>query len=204
MWHNGRHACPLACGGVVAPPVGVGHAPLGVGGRDKSARQIKARPRGTVLHHAHGLHTCGTGQVGQTFPLLAAGETQTVGSLRGSAVAQSAGHIDVAAAVGPRHVVEWLGQCGQCLYYELVVVARLKVIAVGQTLLAVACAAHAHHAVWHTHPHAVGSGLRQTAYFVPFHRARGVVQVKFVDVGIELLVTAVGSRCARKVAPAGH
>ena len=91
-----------------------------------------------------------------------------------------------------------------CLNYELVVVARLEVVAFGQALLAVACAAHAHHAVWHTYPHAVGSGVGQTAYFVPLHCARGVVQVKFVDVGIELLVTAVGSRCARKVAAAGH
>ena len=81
VWHNGGHTCPLVCGGVVTPPVGVCHAPLGIGGRGKSARQVKARPRGAVLHHAHGLHTRGTGQVGQALPLLAAGETQSVGSL---------------------------------------------------------------------------------------------------------------------------
>lgn len=86
------------------------HGTLRIGGWGKSTRQIKALRGSAILHRCSGLHARASRKIGQAFPPSSTGVAQSVGSIRGLSIRESARHVDVASAESTRHVVEGFGQ----------------------------------------------------------------------------------------------
>ena len=165
-----------------------------------AAQQVEHLTLGTALHGSHRLQARLAGKVGQPLPLAAAGPLKAEGPVGSHAVSLAAGHIDIAATVGSRHVVEAHGQWRQTADSSLApTIAEQQ--GGGKALPAVGTANNGH-AVRHAHAHAVGHAVGQLADLTPStlrHR-----RLESIDVAVEHLPATLSGRHVGEVATACH
>ena len=191
---EGRCLCPLIGFRVIGHAVVVGLLGFGV----ETAEQVELRSERSVLHCGTGLHAGSSGHVGQRFPRLAARVFQPESFGAPLSVGLSAGHVDVAVAVGSGHLVQSHGQ-RRHFSGEYLAVGRGRQQPRGLfARFTVGRTAQTHHSVRHADAHTVGQRFRQLSGERPYVVQQGV------DVLVKHLCAAFGSRGVGEVAAAGH
>ena len=171
-------------------------------GYGKEQRRRRAELRAKIKACEDEMEACGAREVGQAFPSLATGPSQTEHGLRALAVGLSGCHVEIAAAEGAGHVVERHGQGGQGGAAGTRCAVGGEEIGFCPTRLAVRTA-DAHQAFGHTQSYAVGQRPRQLSDFVPI-RSVALGWSEGVDIGIHFLLSALGSGHIGEIASARH